>query len=677
MRTRHVITQALVFALATRGLAAERKADVVVYGATAGGVIAAVAAAREGKRVLLVEPGKHVGGMVTGGLGATDYGNRNAIGGYSREFFDRVRNYYVAKYGPKCAQVKECSDGFHFEPHVASAVMAAMLKEVKLEVLTGQQLAKVVKKGAGIVSLTTVRGDTFMASVYIDATYEGDLMAAAGVKYHVGREGRDVYGEKLAGVQEFSRAHQWPVRVSGRGIGRKLLPFVQAGSLGKPGEGDRKVQAYNYRLCMTDRKDNQVAFPRPAGYDPARYELLARYLEAKPRLNVGQLMNPVRLPNGKTDTNNNGPFSTDHIGANWGYPEADLATRELIREDHVRYVQGFLYFLANDLRVPAELQKEMRRWGLAKDEFDETDHWPPQLYVREARRMIGTYVMTEADIMTMRTKADSIGLGSYNTDSHHVQRVLGTDGSVLNEGDFQEPVSPYAIPYRSLIPRASECDNLLVPVCMSASHVAYGTIRMEPVYMILGQASGVAASLAIDGKTTVQEVPAGKLTALLKKQTAVLSPDGMPVPERVRRLDPRKMAGIVVDDAQAKVTGAWKHSAAMGPVVGTGYLHDDNTDKGKMRVRFTPKLPRSGKYEVRLFYAPASNRASNALVVIHGRDGEKEVRVDQRKAWNGDGGVLLGTLAFDAGESGWVEVRNDGTDGHVIADAVQFVRVKE
>jgi choline dehydrogenase-like flavoprotein len=518
------MTATLFMALATPTPAAQRKADVVVYGATAGGVISAIAAAREGKNVLLVEPGKHVGGMVTGGLGATDYGNRAAIGGYSREFFDRVRNYYVTKYGPKSAQVKDCSAGFHFEPHVASAVFAAMLKEAKLEVLTGQRLEKVAKKGAAIVSLTTVKGDTFIAKVFIDASYEGDLMAAAGVKYHVGREGRDVYGESLAGVQEFSRAHQWPVKVSGRSAEGKRLPFIQAGPLGRPGEGDSKVQAYNYRLCMTDRKDNQVSFSKPEGYDSARYELLARYLEAKPKLTVGQLMNPVRMPNGKTDTNNNGPFSTDYIGANWDYPEADFATRERIRLDHIRYVQGFLYFLANDRRVPARLQQEMRRWGLAKDEFADTDHWPAQLYVREARRMIGAYVMTEADIMKHRIKDDSIGLGSYNTDSHHVQRVLRPDGSVLNEGDFQERVSPYSIPYRSLTPKAGECDNLLVAVCMSASHVAYGTIRMEPVYMILGQACGVAAALAVDGKTSVQEVPVGKLTALLTKQKAVLSP---------------------------------------------------------------------------------------------------------------------------------------------------------
>ena len=464
--------------------------------------------------------------------------------------------------------------------------------------------------------------------------------------------------------------------MSGLDDKKKLLPLIQAGPMGAPGQGDRKVQAYNYRLCITDRKDNQVSLPKPPGYDAARFELLARYLAAKPGLKVGQLMNPVRMPNGKTDTNNNGPFSTDFIGANWDYPEADLATREKIRLAHIHYTQGFLYFLANDPRVPPALQNEMRGWGLAKDEFTDTDHWPHQLYVRESRRMIGAFVMTQADIMTQRTKEDSVGLGSYNTDSHHVQRVVRPDGTVINEGDFQEPVSPYSIPYRSLTPKAEECDNLLAPVCMSASHVAYGTVRMEPVYMILGHASGVAAALAVDGKTAVQKVSVEKLTTLLKKQKGVLTPVGFPVRATSQRLDLGKLAGVVVDNEAAKVTGDWQRSTAMGPFVGEGYLHDGNEAKGKMRVRFTPKLPKAGKYAVYLFYAPASNRATNVPVIVHSRDGEKQVTVNQRRPWKGDRGLLLGTFPFDAADS-WVEVRNDGTNGHVIADAVMFVPVKE
>jgi hypothetical protein len=673
-RARHAFALLLSCLAVSPAGATQHKAGVVVYGATASGVIAAVAVAGAGRSVLLVEPGKHVGGMVSGGLGATDFGNRAAIGGYSREFFDRVRAYYTKKYGAKAPQLKDCAGGFHFEPHVATLLFKEMLKEAKVEVLFGQRLEKVQKKGTRIAAFTTAAGDTFAATVFIDASYEGDLMAKAGVKYHVGREARATYNESLAGVQAFSKAHQWPVPISGLDAKKKFLPFIQPGPAGAPGAGDRKVQAYNFRLCMTDRKDNQVPWPKPPGYDPGNYELLARYLAKRPGLKVGQLMNPVRMPNGKTDTNNNGPFSTDHIGANWDYPEADHATRQRIWKDHVLYTQGLLYFLANDPRVPKALQAEMRRWGLARDEFTDTGHWPHQLYVREARRMLGAHVMTQADIMDKRTKEDSVGLGSYNTDSHHVQRVLTRDGTVHNEGDFQVAVRPYAIPYRSLTPRPAECTNLLVPVCMSASHVAYGTVRMEPVYMILGQASGVAAALAVKNNSTVQKVPVSDLQALLKQQKAVLSPEGLPGPKRVQGIDPKKLPGIVIDDTQATRVGNWKESAAVGPFVGTGYLHDGDADKGKMLVRYTPKLPRKGKYEVRLFFPPASNRAGNALVVIVTASGKRELRVDQRKPRKGTAGVHLGTFELDSRCQ--VEVRNDGTRGHVIADAVQFLRAE-
>jgi hypothetical protein len=661
-----------------------RQADIVVYGATAGGVIASVAAAREGKTVLLLEPGRHVGGMVSGGLGATDTGNRAAIGGYAREFFDRVREHYVKKYGADSAQVKDCSGGFHFEPHVAEQVFKEMLQEAKVEVLFGQRLDRVLPRtvsptGKRITGITTVKGDEFRAAVWIDASYEGDLMVRAAVRYTVGREGRDEYKESIAGVQAHSPAHQWSVKVSPFAAGdnadaKMLLPFVQPGPVGEAGAADKKVQAYNFRLCMTDRKDNQEPFPKPPGYDPKRYELLARYLAKKPDLKVGQLMNPVRMPNGKTDTNNNGPFSTDHIGANWDYPDADYATRQRIWKDHIEYVQGFLYFLANDPRVPEALHQEMANWGLAKDEFPDTDHWPHQLYVREARRMHGGYFMTQADIMEQRTKPDSVGLGSYNTDSHHLQRVPTPEGAVLNEGDFQVRVSPYAIPYRSLVPRAAESENLLVPVCLSASHVAYGTIRMEPVYMILGQASGVAGALALDNKTSVQNVPIDKLLDKLKSQKAVLSPEGLDKPAGGgQKLDVSKLGGIVVDDVEAAKVGDWKASSAVGPYVGSGYLHDDNQNKGKMSVRFTPKLPEAGRYEVCIVYSPNPNRATNTPVVIHHADGEQTVRVNQRLPLKDDKPLRLGVFSFAAGEKGWVEVRNDDTDGHVIADAVQFL----
>jgi hypothetical protein len=647
-------------------------ADVVVYGATAGGVIAAVSAAREGRSVLLLEPGRHIGGMFTGGLGATDTGVRGGIGGYSREVFDRMRDHYVTKYGKDSPQLKECGEGFRFEPHVATLTLQKLLDESKIKIHFGERLTAVTTDKKRITSLTASSGTKYAGKVFIDASYEGDLMAAAGVKYHVGRESRAAYGESLAGVQAFSKYHQWPVAVSGKDAEGRLLPFIQATPLGKPGDGDEKVQAYNFRLCMTDRAANRVPVPKPAGYDPERFALLARYLAANPGVKMGQLMNPVRLPNGKTDTNNNGPFSSDHIGANWDYPEADAAGRARIWEDHKRYDQGFFYFLANDPRVPAALHKEVNRWGLARDEFTDTGNWPHQLYIREARRMRGAYVMTQADMMKDRTKADSIGVGSYNMDSHHVQRVLDAKGNVLNEGDFQVGTSPYAIPYRALTPKAEECENLLVPVCVSTSHVAYGTVRMEPVFMILGHAAGVAASLAVTEDTTVRKVPMETLLARLKKQKAVLSPLGL-TKGAARRIDPATLPGIVVDDPAARRTGDWKESSATGPHVGAGYLHDGNSNKGTMRVRFTPRLPKAGRYEVRLFYPPASNRASNVVIVVTSNDGEKKILLDQRKSWPGVAGVKLGVFAFAAGEKGHVEIRNDGTDGHVVADAVQFI----
>ena len=652
-----------------------QRADVIVYGATPGGIIAAVTVAREGKSVLLLEPGQHLGGMITGGLCATDTGNHATIGGYSREFFDRVRAYYIKKNGPDHPTIKDCSDGFRPEPHVAGIVFREMLKEAKVEIIFGSRLRSVevfTTQPPSVGRIGTDRGN-FEGAIFIDATYEGDLMAKAGIKYAVGREGRKQYNESLAGVQAHSKYHQFPVKVSPFTGADKLLPLVQPGPAGEPGDGDKKVQAYNFRLCLTQRPDLRLPWPKPKNYDPKRYELLARYLAARPDVKFGQLCNPVKLPNGKTDTNNNGPISTDHIGANWDYPEGKEEVRKRIYDDHVDYTQGFFYFLATDARVPKKLQAEVNSWGLSKGEHTDNDGWPHQLYIREARRMVGAHVMTQADLMQDRVKKDSVGLGSYNTDSHHVQRVPTKDGAVINEGDFQVGVQPYAIPYRSLTPKTEQCKNVLVPVCVSSSHVAYGTIRMEPVFMMLGQASGVAAVLAIDGKTRVQDISIEKLQAKLKSQKAILSPEGLGKAGGAKRLDPAKLSGIVVDDTQAVKTGEWVHSTATGPFVGEGYLHDGNRDQGKLRVRFTPKLPAAGKYEVRLFYPPNPNRATNVLVVIRCVDRELRARVDQRQPLKGEQGVSLGIYPFAAGETGWVEIRNDGANGYVIADAVQFV----
>jgi hypothetical protein len=354
-------------------------------------------------------------------------------------------------------------------------------------------------------------------------------MAQAGVSYTWGREGADEFGESLAGVREHTPLHQFRVPVSPLDAAGELLPEVMPRTADAVGAADKRVQAYNFRLCMTKTPGNRVAWPVPAGYDAARFELLARYLPAleaqlgRP-LGINDVMKADILQNGKTDTNNNGAFSTDYIGGSYDYPEGSYARRARIRQEHVDYIQGFLYFLATDRRVPAALSAEMKEWGLCRDEFTDAGHWPYQLYVREARRMTGEYVMSQKDIQTELTKPDAIGMGSYNSDSHNVQRRPDAAGTATeNEGDMQVKVAPYQIPYRVMLPKRREATNLLVPVCFSATHVAYSTLRMEPQYMILGHAAGVAAKIAIDRSVAVQDVDTTALGARLKSQRAVFA----------------------------------------------------------------------------------------------------------------------------------------------------------
>jgi PhoPQ-activated pathogenicity-related protein len=492
--------------------------DLVVYGGTAGGVVTAVAAAREGLNVALLEPGKHLGGMVSGGLGWTDYGRKEAIGGYSLEFFERVGR----KYGRPIE--------WHFEPHVAEAVFNDLVKEAGVRVFLDHRLQEkggLRKAGTQISDILVENGATFRAKVFADATYEGDLMAQAGVSFTWGREGAREYGESLAGVREHTPFHQFRVAVSPLNAAGKLLPEIMPRSSDPVGAADKRVQAYNFRLCMTKVPDNRVPWPKPSGYDAARYELLARYLPAfeaqlgRP-LAVDDVMKADVVQNGKTDTNNNGAFSTDFIGGSYDYPTGTYATRARIRQAHVDYVQGFLFFLATDSRVPAALKAEVNEWGLCRDEFVDANHWPYQLYVREARRMVGEYVMAQKDIQTELAKSDPIGMGSYNSDSHNVQRRPDAAGAAVeNEGDMQVRVTPYQIPYRLIVPKRSEATNLLVPVCFSATHVAYSTLRMEPQYMIVGHAAGIAAKMAIERGVSVQDVDPAALGAKLKSQRAI------------------------------------------------------------------------------------------------------------------------------------------------------------
>ena len=496
--------------------------DLVVYGATAGGVMTAVSAAREGLQVLLLEPGRHVGGMATGGLSRTDFGKKQVIGGYALEFYWRV--------GMKYGMGRFANDvAWFYEPHVGEQVLREMLSEAKVDLRFDERLREkngVSKTGSRITAVTTDHG-TYRGRLFADCTYEGDLMAQAGVDYTWGREAASQYNETLAGVHERTPLHQFLVPVSAYDTNGKLLPEISPGPKAPLGSADRKVQAYNFRMILSDDPANQVPFPKPPGYDPHRYELLARLLKATvekrgfvPVLQQVTLVAPI--PNHKADFNNQGAFSTDYIGASWDYPNASYARRAEIWQAHVDYTKGFFYFLAHDPRVPKSLQEEVNHWGLAKDEFQDTEHWPHQLYIREARRMVGDFVMTQKDLQTELAKPDPIGMGSYNSDSHNVQRFVNAEGNAENEGDVEVPVKPYQIPYRILLPKRGEATNLLVPVCFSASHVAYSSLRMEPQYMIIGQAAGMAAALALKEAKPVQDIDTQQLTARLREQNAVM-----------------------------------------------------------------------------------------------------------------------------------------------------------
>jgi FAD-dependent oxidoreductase family protein len=422
-------------------------------------------------------------------------------------------------------------------------------------------------------------------------------------------------------------------------------------------------------MCISNVKENSIAFPKPADYDESKYELLFRNFEA------GDLrfpMKPDMMPNGKTDTNNNGAVSTDFIGQNYEYADATYAGRETIIQEHESYQKGLMWTLANHKRVPQKIRDEMAKWGLAKDEFTDNGNWPHQIYIREARRMVSDYVMTEADCRRTKVTPEPIGMGSYNMDSHNCCRYVTPDGFVQNEGDIQvSPGGPYQISYKSIVPKAGECPNLLVPVCLSSSHIAYGSIRMEPVFMVLGQSAATAACIAIDDKCDVQKVEYAKLKERLLKDKQVLD---LPRPKRAGGIDPKTLRGIVVDDEQAERKGFEAKSSAVGPFVGVGYRHDGGTKDGKQSATYVPNLPKAGKYEVRMSYSPNTNRTTNVPVTITHAGGTTTVKVNQQKAPPvSETFASLGTFAFDKGTAGKVVVSNAGVDGYAVIDAIVFL----
>ncbi len=513
-----------------------KKYDLVVYGGTSAGVVAAIQARRLGMSVALVCPEKHIGGMTTNGLGWTDSGRKETIGGIAREFYRRLKKYYdrpeawIWQKPEAYSHYRKDDDAMWvFEPHVAEETFEKMIAEAGVPVFRDQWLNRVSgveKDGTRIVSITMLDGNTYCGRMFIDATYEGDLMATAGVSYTTGREANAVYGETLNGVEKkHAIYHQfkYPVSpyVTPGDPASGLVPLVHAGDPGKDGEGDRRIQAYNFRLCLTTVPENKVAFMKPPHYDPFQYELLARYLQKGWR-GVFNKFDPA--PNLKTDVNNHGAFSTDYIGMNYAYPDASYEERQKIIEEHRNYQLGWLWFLAHDPRVPQEIHEEINRWGFSKDEFQDNNYWPHQIYVREARRMVSDFVMTEQHLRRLKPTPKPVGMGSYNMDSHNVQRYIDPQGFVKNEGDIEvNPGGPYPISYGSIVPKITEVTNLLVPVCVSSSHIAYGSVRMEPVFMILGQSAADAAFLAINEKVPIQEVDYEKLREMLIGQKQVIS----------------------------------------------------------------------------------------------------------------------------------------------------------
>jgi hypothetical protein len=496
--------------------------DVVVYGATASGSMAAIAAAQHGMHVALVEPGAHIGGMLSGGLSNSDVENQQQlIGGLAQQFFAAAGAHYHQPIS------------YAFEPHVAEEILRDMLAKARVAIFFHSRLASAQKNGSAITHIRLEDGREFIAHVFIDSSYEGDLMKAAGVTYVVGRESRDKYDEPLAGRQDLLPGHhQFRFTVSADTAGGGLLPFVVAQKdVAVTGSADGRFQSYCFRLCLTEDPADRLPITRPEGYDPNRYELARRYLEAaKGALSLGDFLGVVRIPNGKSDVNSTGPVSTDLLGASWEYPEASYARRQQIWEEHLTWAQGLIYFLQNDPAVPEAIRVQANHWGLPKDEFVDTGHWPNQLYVREGRRMQGEYFLTEHDLETLREKYDSIGMAGYNIDirevewlAHKVYLFPKVINQVFMEGYLSMPVRPWQIPYRALLPMEEQASNLLVTVCISASTIAYASFRMEPNYMIAGESAGTAAALAVKTKRSVHKIDIAELQSELRANGQILS----------------------------------------------------------------------------------------------------------------------------------------------------------
>jgi hypothetical protein len=640
--------------------------DICVYGGTSAGVMAAYTAKKMGKSVLLIEPGRHLGGLSSGGLGYTDIGNKYAISGLALDFYRRIGQHY-GKF-----------EQWIFEPHVAENLFKDYIKRANVKVLYSYRLKSVSKDASAIKSIIIEKSDkpdkhsnlVINAKIFIDCSYEGDLMAKAGVSYTVGREANSKYNETYNGVQLRDK-HQFldgidPYVIKGKpetgwlwGISNK--PMDPAGS------GDKKVQSYNFRICLSSDPKNQIPIDRPEDYDSSRYELLLRVLEKEPQRPFNLILKPDLMPNYKTDINNNGPFSTDMIGMNYEYAEADYDKRKEILKAHELYTKGLLYFIGHESRMPMHLRQEMLRWAYPKDEYPDNNHWSPQMYIREARRMVGPYVMTQANCEGREVVPDAIGLAAYTMDSHNCQRiVIEKDGMkmVKNEGDVQiGGFPPYPISYRSLTPKENECKNLLVPVCISASHIAYGSIRMEPVFMVMAQSAAVAASLAIDGRTPVQKIDVRKLQSIIKSNPLA---DG-------------SQPDVLIDNDNIKsieALGAWSKIGDARFSYAPSRLQYNGPASNEAYVRFVSSQVK-GKYKVYSYFPKIDSASSSTTFIVSDGKALNEISINHSdiniQGQTSGEWILVGEFDFVPGKTHYVEITNKNADGIVIADAVLFV----
>ncbi len=637
--------------------------DLCIYGGSSAGVMAAYTAIKAGKTAVIIEPGGRVGGLSSGGLGMTDIGNKYVVTGLALDFYRKLGAYYGNL------------ENWTFEPKVALSVFEQYMKDANIDVVYNKQLLDVKKAGRHIQEIIVSNLDeqnspklTVKAKMFMDCTYEGDLLAMAGVSYHVGREDNSVYNETLNGVQ-LMKGHQFPdgvdpYKVKGDAASG-LLWGIHDEVLKSNGTGDKKVQAYNYRIALTNAPDNRIPITKPDNYDPKRYELLVRQKEIQPWKDLRDVFIWSLMPNNKTDINNRNGMSTDMIGANWDYPEADYHTRKKIIKQHEDYTKGLLYFVGNDPVVPEFIRKEMQEWGYPKDEYTENNHWSPQLYIREARRMVSDVVMTQHHCQGREVVTDDIGYAAYTMDSHNCDRLV-VNGMVKNEGNVEVGgFPPFAISYRSIVPKKTEVNNLLVPVCLSASHIAFGSIRMEPVFMVLAQSAAVAAGLAIDKGIAIQDVDVTDIKKILKENP---------------KADHRQPDVLVqvADEESVEVIGEWEIIPLKG--YGKHYLKNSlATDHEFVKFNLDTKAS-AGKYKAYYYYPRTAEDVELVkMEVFDGRETKpvslnlKEVEIvgQTTSTW-----VEIGAFDFRFEGKPYVKVFSNKSDGTVPANAILLVPVE-